>query len=115
MGASPAGSVGRGYGRIRGTSQARTPVDASTGAALVTEPDPQHVDQREPKGRGRPDEPIPVEHRDGGSAEPQDVTSDETEAHLAERGEGANEEKIGDGLLREDDTAPGVDPDEADA
>lgn len=30
---------------------------------------------------------------------------------VGERGEGANEEQLGDGLLRADDTPPGVDPD----
>jgi hypothetical protein len=74
--------------------------------------DQQQRDQREPEGKGRPDEPVPAEHREGGSAEEQDVGSPETEAKVGERGEGANEEKLGDGLFRADDTPPGVDPDE---
>ncbi len=77
--------------------------------------DQQKRDQREPEGKGRPDAPLPVEHRSGGSAEKQDTVSPETEAHLGERGEGANEEKIGDGLFRADDTPPGVDPDDEEA
>jgi hypothetical protein len=74
--------------------------------------DQQQRDQRDPDDKGRPDAPLPADHRGGGSAEEQDVGSPETEAQLGERGEGANEEKLGDGLLRADDTPPGVDPDE---
>jgi hypothetical protein len=81
----------------------------------VTDQQTPHVDQRSSEGQGRPDEPLPVDRRDGGSAEPQDTTSDETEAHLAERSEGANEEQLDEGILREDDTAPGVDPERSDA
>jgi hypothetical protein len=37
-------------------------------------------------------------------------------AELRERADGANEEKIGDDAnLREDDTAPGLDPEDGDA
>jgi hypothetical protein len=47
------------------------------------------------------------------SSAPDDPDTDE--AILGERGPGAHEEHVGDDQLREDETAPGVDPDEADA
>jgi hypothetical protein len=80
----------------------------------VTDPASQHGDQRDRAYRGSPDDPVPVAHPDAGSAEPEDAIPQEEEAHLVERREGANEEKIGDeATFRDDDTAPGVDPGEA--
>jgi hypothetical protein len=62
--------------------------------------------------RGEPAEPTgEADERRDEPTEPADEG-----AELAERGPGSHAEKIDDeGTLREDDTAPGVDPDEADA
>jgi hypothetical protein len=54
--------------------------------------------------------PTPNEPNRPGPDHPDDA------AELRERADGANEEKIGDDAnLREDDTAPGLDPEERDA